>query len=76
MRLAVAIAACTIELTRSCYWCLMQYMAPYMQFHLMRHFAFRIHRNVANKNGLGLIFAGQMYGTGVVLTLGEQAVRL
>ena len=43
--------------------------------HAMHYFAVRIHRNV-NNNGLALIFVGWMYGTGAVLTLDEQAVRL
>ena len=45
------------------------------QFYLMRHFALRIHRNIVN-NGLALIYICSMYGTGAVLALDEQKVRL
>ena len=50
----VAIAACAIYLTRSCYWRSMEYEAVCNFTSFMRHFVFRIHRNV--NNGLALIF--------------------
>ena len=59
----VAIAVCAIDLTRRCYWCSMQHRAVCNFTSFMRHFAFRIHRNV--NNGLALIFVDWMYGTRV-----------
>ena len=51
------IAACVIDVARSCYWCWMQYEMVLFRFaSFIRHVAFRIHRNV--NNGLSLIFVG------------------
>ena len=48
MGIFVAIATCAIELTRSRYWCSMQYgdICNFTSF--MRHFSFRIHRKCNN----------------------------
>ena len=46
----------------------------YMQFHVIRHVALRIHRNV--NNGLALFFVGWMHEMGTVLALDKQSVRL
>ena len=51
------------------------YQTTSCNFIFMRHFAFRIqHYNI--NNGRAPIFVGWMYGTGAVLTLDEQRVRL